>query len=128
MVLAVATRRTASAQEAEEGLRHALHFLAERQVLSGISCADNAAGSENVNITRKSMFTGVVRTLDLPVTEDQMRAYENGMFVQDAFPSLCPADREFIKTGVTQEEWDEAFGDEEDHCYDEVNLDEAEEE
>jgi len=74
------------------------------------------------------MFTGVVRTLDLPITEDQMRAYENGMFVQDALPSLCPADREFIKTGVTQEEWNEAFDDEEDHYYDEVNLDEAEEE
>lgn len=63
-----------------------------------------------MNITRTSMFTGITRTLDLPITEEQIAAYQNGALLQDAFPNLSPGDREFIKTGVTDEEWKEAFG------------------
>jgi hypothetical protein len=29
--------------------------------------------------------------------------------LQDAFPRLSPSDREFIKSGITDEEWDELF-------------------
>lgn len=57
-------------------------------------------------ITRTSMFTGTTRTLDLPVTESQMQAYLEGALLQNAFPNLSPGEREFIKTGVTDEEWD----------------------
>ena len=61
-------------------------------------------------ITRKSMLTGVTRTIDLPVTMDQMNAYMyEGMLLQHAFPNLSPDQREFIHTGSTAEEWDEAF-------------------
>lgn len=61
-------------------------------------------------VTRKSMFTGIERTLDLPITEEQVQRYRAGAYIQDAFPQLKAADREFIKTGVTEEEWDAAFG------------------
>lgn len=63
-----------------------------------------------MNITRKSPFTGTIHTLDLPVTEAQLEAYEQGMLLQDAFPNLSAGDREFIKTGITNDEWNSMFG------------------
>jgi hypothetical protein len=62
-------------------------------------------------ITRKSFLTGVERTLDLPITQLQIDAWENGMLVQEAFPNLSADDREFIMTGVISDEWDNAFKD-----------------
>ncbi|HUW46113.1 MAG TPA: hypothetical protein VMW50_10020 [Dehalococcoidia bacterium] len=59
-----------------------------------------------MNITRTSPFTGITRTLDIPVTEEQVQAYQNGELIQRAFPHLSPGEREFIKTGITDEEWD----------------------
>ena len=62
-------------------------------------------------ITRTSMFTRKVHTLDLPVTQEQLDLYTNTRtLLQDAFPQLSDADREFIKSGVTQQEWDAVFG------------------
>jgi len=63
-----------------------------------------------MNITRTSTLTGITRTLDLPVTEEQIDLYYNrGALLQDAFPNLPAGDREFIKTGITDEEWNAAF-------------------
>ena len=64
-----------------------------------------------MKITRKSMFTGVERTIDLPITEEQLTLWEEGMLIQKAMPNLSPDQREFIMTGVTSEEWNEAFKD-----------------
>lgn len=62
-----------------------------------------------MEITRKSAFTGIIRTLDLPVTEEQIKAYEEGVLVQIAFPQLTADEREFILTGATNEEWESLF-------------------
>lgn len=62
-----------------------------------------------MEITRKSMMSGVTRTRDLPITAAQLEAWENGALVQNAFPNLSPSDREFLMTGATDEEWDEIF-------------------
>ena len=64
-----------------------------------------------MKITRKNMFTGVTRTIDLPITEEQLTLWEEGMLIQKAMPNLSPDQREFIMTGMTSEEWDEAFKD-----------------
>ena len=64
-----------------------------------------------MKITRKSMFTDVTRTIDLPITEEQLTLWEEGMLIQKAMPNLSPDQREFIMTGVTSEEWNEAFKD-----------------
>ena len=64
-------------------------------------------------ITRTSMFTGIERTLDLDFTAEQLAEWKNGALIQDAMPNLSPADREFVMTGVTDEEWSDEFGDEE---------------
>ena len=62
-----------------------------------------------MKITRVSMFTGTKRTLDINVTQEQLNDYESGTLLQVAFPNLSAADREFIKTGVTDAEWNETF-------------------
>jgi len=64
-------------------------------------------------VTRKSMFTGIERTLDLDITQEQINVYNNGAKIQDAFPHLSADDREFIMTGVTADEWDNVFGEDE---------------
>lgn len=64
-------------------------------------------------VTRTSIFTGIKRTRDLPVTEVQMKTWEEGTPVQVAFPQLSSEDREFILSGATNEEWDKYVPDEE---------------
>jgi len=59
-----------------------------------------------MNVTRKSLISGKLHTLDLPITDAQLVAYADGALLQDAFPDLAPPLREFIKTGVTPEEWE----------------------
>jgi len=62
-------------------------------------------------ITNKSKVSGKVRSMDLPVTEEQMIRYSTGRFtLQDCFPNLSADDREFIKSGITADEWEEIFG------------------
>ena len=63
-----------------------------------------------MKVTRTSTLSGTVRTLDLNVLPGQMESYNAGALLQDAFPQLSQADREFIKTGITEEEWDAVFG------------------
>lgn len=63
-----------------------------------------------MKITKRSMFTGELHTLELDVTADQIAAWESGVLIQHAMPNLTPDEREFLMTGVTKEEWDAAFG------------------
>ena len=62
-------------------------------------------------VTRISPLTGEVHEMELDITPEQLDTYENfGVLLQDAFPNLTPAQREFIKTGITPEEWYDTFG------------------
>ena len=63
-----------------------------------------------MKITRKSQMTGIVRTLDLPVTQEQLDNYSRGALLQNAFPCLTDEEREFVKTGIISTEWDALFG------------------
>lgn len=62
-----------------------------------------------MQITMESMLTGNVSTMDIDVTLEQLEAWHNGMLIQEAMPHLTADEREFIKTGITQEEWDTAL-------------------
>lgn len=64
-------------------------------------------------ITRTSMVSGVTRTKDLDITQEQVDARNRGELIQNAFPNLSAADREFYMTGITDEEWQGLFGEEE---------------
>ena len=66
-----------------------------------------------MDITRKSLATGVTRTRDLNITPQQIDAYLNGALIQNAFPQLNADDREFFKTGIVAEEWEAMFAGEE---------------
>ena len=63
-----------------------------------------------MKITRISPFSGEVNTREIEVTEEQLANWKNGMLIQNAMPNVNPGDREFIKTGITPEEWEETFG------------------
>ena len=72
-----------------------------------------------MKITRTSMFSGIERTLDLPITEAQLSDWTNGTLIQTAMPELTADEREFVMTGVTAEEWSNEFGDDdEDQIHD----------
>ncbi len=60
-------------------------------------------------ITKISELTGIEHTMDLRITEDQLRRFENGEHVQHVFPKLSPDEREFLLTGITADEWADVF-------------------
>ena len=67
-------------------------------------------------ITRTSTITGQEHTLDLDINPDQLIRINTGIeLIQNIVPHLSPSDREFIMTGITDEEWDNMFGSIEDN-------------
>lgn len=56
-------------------------------------------------ITRKSVLTGRERTFDIDVTEEELEQWQTGMLIQDAMPHLTSSEREFLMTGITDDEW-----------------------
>lgn len=61
-------------------------------------------------VTRRSPLSGIVNTREVAATPAQFDLYiGGGAAVQDAFPHLTADDREFIKTGITPEEWASLF-------------------
>jgi hypothetical protein len=62
-----------------------------------------------MQITRTSIFSGITRTQEIQVTQEQLGAWEAGKLIQHAMPHLSADEREFIMTGVTAEEWDSVF-------------------
>lgn len=77
-----------------------------------------------MKITKTSTLSGKTRTREIDCTQEQINAWIGGELIQRAMPHLSDDDREFIMTGITQEEWDEEFGDDEDD-FDEFNDEEA---
>ncbi|MBT6364822.1 MAG: hypothetical protein HOJ68_01400 [Bacteroidetes bacterium] len=63
-----------------------------------------------MKITRVSPFSNKKTTLEIAVTARQIASWEKGELIQDAMPNLTPAEREFIKMGITPDEWDDIFG------------------
>ena len=62
-------------------------------------------------IKRISTLTGITRELDIPVTVEELFLWRvKGAHIQDAMPHLTADEREFLMTGVTPEEWHNAFG------------------
>tara|TARA_R100000773_G_C4199947_1_gene102780 strand:- start:762 stop:974 length:213 start_codon:yes stop_codon:yes gene_type:complete len=70
------------------------------------------------------MLTGKKHSMNIDVTEEQISSWEaeqdrisplyfSRRLIQDAFPNLSADEREFIKTGITPEEWDNMCQEEE---------------
>ena len=64
-----------------------------------------------LRITRTSPLTGIERTLELDITEEQLAKWENGALIQTVMPKLSEDEREFLMTGIYGEEWDTFFQD-----------------
>ena len=62
-------------------------------------------------ITKKSTLTGKMNTMELDITNSQLKRYEEGNeLVQSIFPNMNVDGREFLISGVTPTEWAETFG------------------
>lgn len=61
-------------------------------------------------VNKISILTGKKHSIDLPITEDQLQRWRLGFdLIRNIFPNLTPSQREYIKTGITEEEWKELF-------------------
>ena len=67
-----------------------------------------------MNVTRTSIKSGITRTINLDVYPHELARWEAGELIQVAMPRLDADGREFNKTGITAEEWEEIFPPEED--------------
>jgi len=62
-----------------------------------------------MQITRTSTYSDTINTQDIDVTHEQLDAWRSGVSIQVAMPHLSPDEREFIKTGITSDEWTKLF-------------------
>ena len=75
---------------------------------------------ENPNllrITRISDMSGKDNTMDLPVTEEQLRSWlgdssNSGQLIQHVMPHLTSEQREFLISGCNPAEWAKLVGEE----------------
>ena len=66
-----------------------------------------------MKITRIDPFTGQTNSLDINVSEEELNQWRfGGKLIQDAMPNITPSEREFIKTGITEESWNAMVGEE----------------
>jgi hypothetical protein len=56
-------------------------------------------------VSKRSMVSGIVHSMDLPVTEEQIKRWESGELIQKVFPHLSDDEREFMMTGIVGDEW-----------------------
>jgi hypothetical protein len=64
-------------------------------------------------IKRKSPFSGKEHEMEIDVDQTQLDMWEGGMLIQNAMPDLTADEREFIMTGIYNDEWKEMQGAEE---------------
>ena len=72
--------------------------------------------AEPIPVTRRSILTGQVRTIILPLSRAQLRLIETPgrkELIQDIVPHLNDDEREFLLSGITPEEWQQHVGTEE---------------
>jgi hypothetical protein len=63
-----------------------------------------------MKITRTSRISAETNVMEIDVTQEQLALWESGMLIQEAMPNIGSDEREFIMTGITPQEWDNAMG------------------
>jgi len=70
-----------------------------------------------MNIIKKSSLSGIEHTMNINITEEELFRIENRYnskeLIQNIVPNLSMDEREFLMTGITNEEWVNTFGEEE---------------
>lgn len=69
-----------------------------------------------MKISKVSVLSNQLNTMDIPITEQQWRDWNNAdqctrPHIQYAFPYLSNDEREFLLSGITPLEWEQHFGD-----------------
>ena len=67
-----------------------------------------------MQITRRSPITGIVTTMEIAVTEEELSEWKAGTPIQKATNGLTSDEREFIVTGLLPAEWDELMKEDDD--------------
>lgn len=66
-------------------------------------------------IQRTSIYSGKVNEMEIPITFDELCEWaKSGDIIQIKLPNLTMSQREFLLSGMTDEEWDEIVPDDED--------------
>lgn len=64
-------------------------------------------------IMKKSSISGDYHSVDLDITQDQLDRIENRFntkeLIQNIVPNLTPGEREFLMTGITEQEWNQLY-------------------
>jgi hypothetical protein len=60
-------------------------------------------------IAKTSSLSSKTHEMEIDVSDKQIALWMEGALIQDVMPNLSPDEREFIMTGITPAEWDEAF-------------------
>ena len=69
-----------------------------------------------MKITRRSIITGIERVKDLDITPEALAKWGEGqVLIQEIAGHLTPDEREFIMTGIVEEEWEEYMQEDETH-------------
>jgi hypothetical protein len=67
------------------------------------------------DVFKKSLFSGKIHVARLPISREQWDRWSvSRMLIQDALPHLSKEEREFLMSGATPDEWNEAFKEEDD--------------
>lgn len=61
-------------------------------------------------ITRTSPISGATHSLEVNCTPEQLAEWESGVLIQNAMPDVEAPLREYIKSGITPQEWVQSFG------------------
>lgn len=61
-----------------------------------------------MTVYRRNPFTGVMSSMELPITNEQVEAWQNGAYIQNVMPQLNADQREFMISGLLPEEFDAA--------------------
>ena len=60
-------------------------------------------------VGKKSQLSGKSHEMEINVSEKQITLWMEGGLIQEVMPNLSPDEREFLMTGITPAEWNEAF-------------------
>ena len=67
-----------------------------------------------MKVTKASQLSGIEHTLNLNITSEELMRVENRFYtkelIQNIVPQLTMGEREFLMTGITEEEWNRTFG------------------
>ena len=62
-----------------------------------------------LEITRRSIISGVKNTMKLDVTMHEYLLWREGMLIQEAMPNLSAMEREFLISGMSEAEQDDFY-------------------